>query len=870
MVDHLKDASGGGKPLDVKDKLYLRAPIGGWLGSIADVPDPVFSGRILGDGFAIDPTDATLRAPFAGVVTSLHRAHHAVTLRAEDGAEVLMHVGLDTVALKGEGFTPHVAEGDRVKTGDPLISFDMDVISQLVRSLVVPVVLTNGERFTLAVSSEGREVAAGDEVATIAAQGEAAASPAATSEGNVTVLKVRIADPHGIHARPAGLIAEAAKSGTAEVIIRMGDRKASAASPVGLMLLGAQHNDELTIEAKGTDGAEVANRIAQLIGGPLAEAAASSSAAEVTAAPEAVTSPVAASAAASADAPALWGPGVAKTIEGTTASTGLAAGTSVRITSEDFEVSETGADVEQEIKELRAALKTAAADISAKIAASKGQQAEILTAHLSFVEDPDLRDAAWTLIRDGKSAGYAWKTAIDRQVAALRKLGNPVLAERASDLEDVRRRVLAILLGVAGSATVLPENAIIFAADLLPSQFADLDLTKVVGIVLAYAGPTAHVSILAASKGIPAVVAAGVGVLCVPDGQPVILDADLGTVRINPPETDLADIRAAVIRRRERVAANRAATQDDCYTADGKRIEVVANLGGPADVAVALEGGAEGCGLMRSEFLFLNRTSAPSEDEQFAQYQAIADGLKGRPLIIRTLDAGADKDVPYAHLPKEENPALGMRGVRMSLWQPELLRTQIRALLRVKPYGQTKILLPMIATIADLRDVRKAIDEEMKALGRTAPIEVGIMVEVPSAALISKTLAAEADFLSVGTNDLSQYTLAIDRVNPRLAKQLDPFHPAVLRLIKLAAEGAEAHGRWVGVCGSLASFPLAAPVLIGLGVTELSATAGSIAEIKAMVRTLDMNKCKAVAEAALALESGEAVRRMLAQSWPEA
>ncbi|MBS1181713.1 MAG: ptsP [Proteobacteria bacterium] len=858
MVDHLKDASGGGKPLGAKDKLCLHAPIGGWLVSIADVPDPVFSGRILGDGFAIDPTDATLRAPFAGVVTSVHRAHHAVTLRAEDGAEVLMHIGLDTVALKGDGFTPHVAEGDRVKTGDPLISFDMDVISQLVRSLVVPVVLTNGERFTLTVPAVGREIAAGDEVASIASLGEVAPSQAGTSAGEAVIFKARVADPHGIHARPAGLIAEAAKSGAAEVVIRLGDRTASAASPVGLMLLGAQHNDELTIEAKGADGAEVANRIALLLGGPEEAAPAAP-----LATPEAIVSPA-------TEAPALWGLGVAQTIEGTTASPGLAVGVSVRITSEDFEISESGADVEQEIKELRAALQTAAADISTKIAASKGQQAEILAAHRSFVEDPDLRDAAWTLIRDGKSAAFAWKTAIDRQVAALRKLGNPVLAERASDLEDVRHRVLAILLGVSGSATALPEYAIIFAADLLPSQFADLDVKKVAGIVLAHAGPTAHVSILAASKGIPAVVAAGVGVLCVPDGQPVVLDADRATVRINPPAGEMTDIRAAVVRRRERFAASHAAAQAECRMADGNRIEVVANLGSPADVAVALESGAEGCGLMRSEFLFLNRTTAPSEDEQYAQYQAIADGLKGRPLIIRTLDAGADKDVPYANLPKEENPALGLRGVRMSLWQPELLRTQIRALLRVKPYGQSKILLPMIATLADLRDVRKVIDAEMTALGRTVPIEVGIMVEVPSAALISKTLAAEADFLSVGTNDLAQYTLAIDRVNPRLAKQLDPFHPAVLRLIQLTVEGAKAHDRWVGVCGSLASFPLAAPVLIGLGVTELSATAGSIAEIKAMVRTLDMNKCKAVAEAALALESGEAVRRMLAQAWPDA
>jgi phosphocarrier protein FPr/phosphocarrier protein len=855
----MKDAPGGDKPLGAREKLCLHAPIGGWLVSIADVPDPVFSGRILGDGFAVDPVDQTLRAPFDGVVTSVHRAHHAVTLRADDGAEVLMHIGLDTVALKGDGFTPHVGEGDRVKVGDPLISFDMDVISQLVRSLVVPVVLTNGERFVLAPPAADRVVAAGDEIASIAPLGNSTAGPTLAPIGETVTVKVRIADPHGIHARPAGLIAEAAKSGNAEVVIRLGDRTASAASPVGLMLLGAQCNDELTIEAKGADAAAVTNRIAALLHGPAADGAA---------APVAPT-PVAAAPVVTAEVPKLWGPGVAHVIEGTTASPGLTTGVSVRITSEEFAVSEVGADVELEMKDLRTALQVAAADIGAKIAASKGQQAEILGAHLSFVEDPDLRNAAWMLIRDGKSAAFAWKTAIDRQVAALRKLGNPVLAERASDLEDVRHRVLAILLGVSGSATALPDEAVIFAADLLPSQFADLDLTKVAGIVLAHAGPTAHVAIMAASKGIPAVVAAGVGVLCVPDGQPVILDADRATVNVNPPASELTDIRAAVSRRRERLAANRAMTLADCRMADGTRIEVVANLGGPADVAVALENGAEGCGLMRSEFLFLNRTTAPSEDEQFAQYQAIADGLKGRPLVIRTLDAGADKDVPYANLPKEENPALGLRGVRMSLWQPELLKTQIRAILRVKPYGQCKILLPMIATLTDLRQVRKVIDEEMVALGRTAPIEVGIMVEVPSAALISSRLAAEADFFSVGTNDLTQYALAIDRVNARLAKQLDPFHPAVLRLIQLAAEGAEVHGRWVGVCGSLASFPLAAPVLIGLGVTELSATSGSIAEIKAMVRTLDMEKCKAVAAAALALESGEAVRRMLAQAWPE-
>ncbi len=303
--------------------------------------------------------------------------------------------------------------------------------------------------------------------------------------------------------------------------------------------------------------------------------------------------------------------------------------------------------------------------------------------------------------------------------------------------------------------------------------------------------------------------------------------------------------------------------------ADGTRIEVVANLGALAEVAPALAAGAEGCGLLRSEFLFLHRETAPGEDEQHAEYQAIADALDGRPLIIRTLDAGADKDVPYAQLPQEENPALGLRGVRLGLWKPDLLRTQVRAILRVRPYGQCRILLPMIATVADLRTVRAVIDAEAQALGRDAPIEVGIMVEVPSVALIARQFAREADFFSVGTNDLTQYTLAMDRCNARLAQQLDPFHPAVLRLVGLAAEGARAHGRWVGVCGNLASSPLAAPLLIGLGVTELSASAGAIADIKAVVRNLDADQCRAVAEAALNLDSAEAVRQMLASCFPD-
>jgi phosphocarrier protein FPr/phosphocarrier protein len=847
--------------------IVLAAPLGGWLMPLDEVNDPVFAGRVLGDGVAIDPVESPLRAPFDGVVTSVHRARHAVTVRADCGAEALMHIGVDTVALKGEGFEVLVQQGARVMAGDPLIGFDVDLLAQLARSLVIPIILTNGDAFTLRRLDADREVKAGEPILAIAARAEAAQAPAAAPSGEIVTLSATLADPHGLHARPAGLLGAVAKETGAQITLLLGDRSANVASPVALMLLGAQQGHTLAIEASGPNARAAAERVAALLSSPDPMAAAGQSAPSAThaaplAAPQVKDAP---------DAPTTpLAPGEALEIDGVTGAPGLAAGHSRRFVVEALTFEEAGRGVETETAALRAARRQTAESIEAAIERSgAGQQADILRAHLAFLRDPDLSTTAAALIREGKSGAYAWKTTIDRQVAALRKLGNPVLAERAADLEDVCRRVLLILLGRKDDGLALAPDTILFADDLPPSQFADLDVSKLAGLCLASGGPTSHIAILAGSKGIPTVVAAGAGALRVPDGQPVVIDAEAGRVRVNPPAADFEATRAAALRRRERAAANRAATQADCYTADGVRVEVMANLGGPADVAVAVENGAEGCGLLRSEFIFLNRTAAPTEDEQLAQYQAVATGLQGRPLIIRTLDAGADKDVPYANLPKEENPALGLRGVRTSLWRPELLRAQARAILRVEPFGQVRMMLPMIATVQDLRDVRAIVAEEAASLGRTQPISIGIMVEVPSAALIAERLAVEADFFSVGTNDLTQYTLAMDRVNARLARQLDSFHPAVLRLIALAAEGAGAHGRWIGVCGSLASFPIAAPLLIGLGVRELSVTAAVVAEVKAIVRTLKIEDCVAVARQALTLESGAEVRRLLARHWPD-
>ncbi|MDR3435651.1 phosphoenolpyruvate--protein phosphotransferase [Telmatospirillum sp.] len=852
-------------PLPMGQPVALKAPLAGWLISLTDVPDPVFSQGILGLGAAIDPTGNVLVAPADGVVAAAHRAHHAVTLRLANGAEILLHVGLDTVGLAGEGFTLHVSEGQSVKTGDPLITFDMDILAHKAKSLVVPIVVL-GDTFMLSLFEADRPIAAGDDLFTVTnvgTDGQLPETPPDTS-GDVPLSRTLvIRDADGIHARPAGLIADCAKTFAARIVFQANGKQADARSPVKLMLLGLGGGDSVEVSAVGADALAALEAMAHLI----------DSAAGATTTTAAIADDAATPAVTERSVQPPFAQGEVVEIKGVQAVSGLATGHAVRLIQEEIEVPETGAGSELEEARLERALKTGRSDLTKEIETARNRnrsQAEILKAHLSFLDDPDLLDTAKELISQGKSAAFSWKSAASRQAAALRRLGNARLAERAVDLLDVERRILMALAGKssAGNQT-LADGSIVLAEDLLPSQLTGMDTAHVAGLCLAEGGPTSHVAILAASLGIPTVVAAGPDVLRIIDGTPLILDADHMSLQANPPADVLAATATRIERRKSRLAEAKAHAADDCRMADGKRIEVVANLASPTDALLAVANGAEGCGLLRSEFLFLDRATAPTEEEQLAQYQAVADSLEGRPLIIRTLDAGADKVLPYLALPRETNPALGLRGVRTSLWQPETLRTQLRAILRVRPYGQCRIMVPMVATIDELRAVRVMLDEERSALGLSQPISLGVMVEVPSVAVMADVFAAECDFFSVGTNDLTQYTLAMDRMNPQLAKRVDAFDPAVLRLIAQATAGAAKHGRWTSVCGGLASIPLAAPVLIGLGVTELSATASAVPEVKTMVRSLTMERCQAVAKEALAQDSAGAVRRLLATYWPE-
>lgn len=831
--------------------LVLASPLKGWIASLDEAPDAVFAGRMLGDGVAIDPLGGELVAPCDGVVASAHRSGHAVTLRADCGAEILMHVGLETVALGGEGFTVHVREGQAVKAGEPLISFDLDLLALKAKSLITPVVITNPEAFEIVRRDQDAAVEVGGFLMTLRPLGGAAT--VASGATNEIARAVTVPLMHGIHARPAARIAELAKTFAAETALAVDARRANARSPVGLMALAVRHGDEIQILASGADAEAAVAAIWALIESGMGEGVPVS--AKTPSAPAGLIAPPEPTVPAAPPADGV--------VKGVLAAPGLAIGKAVRLASIDLAVREDGQGVAHEEAALSAALDEVRVRIEAS--ASRGDKARkaILAAHLAFLDDPELIAQARSLIAAGKSAGFGWRSAVRGYVGALRTLGDRRMAERVDDLIDLERQVLRVLLSEDDETTILPPGSILLAEELLPSQLMAADPGVVAGFVTARGGPTSHVAILAAAMGIPALVALGGAALSIADGTALILDADGGSLRVAPDARALEAAQTALAGRQARKTAARAAAHEPAVTKDGTHIEVFANTGSVMDALAAIENGAEGCGLLRTEFLFLDRQTPPDEDEQARQYQTIADALQGKPLIVRTLDVGGDKAAPYLPIPAEENPALGLRGVRVSLWRPHLLKTQLRAILRVQPRGQCKIMIPMVGSLDELRAVRAVLEEAKRELGITAKVELGVMIETPAAAVTADLIAVEADFLSVGTNDLTQYVLAMDRGNPELAARIDALHPAVLRMIAQTCQGAKAHGRWVGVCGGLASDLVATPILLGLGVTELSATAAIVPEVKARVRDLDLLACQTLAAQALAQTSPEAVRALV-------
>jgi phosphoenolpyruvate-protein phosphotransferase len=502
-------------------------------------------------------------------------------------------------------------------------------------------------------------------------------------------------------------------------------------------------------------------------------------------------------------------------------------------------------------------------DIHDSVAASSGKaEAAIFHAHRSLLRDEDLVAEVSALIDAGHGAAWAWERVVAGRVADLRQVADERVAARAADLHDVGQRMLRLLAGVEQGAPELPDEPIILVAeDLAPSDTARLDPRRILGLCTVMGGPTAHTAIIARSLGIPAVVGAGPEILEHPEGATAVLDGAAGRLYLDPGADALASARSfqdELLRRRDRDFETR---HQPAILTDGYRVEIAANISRVAEAARAVEAGAEGVGLMRTEFLFLDRDAAPDEDEQYEAYATMVRALGGLPLYLRTLDIGGDKVVPYLSLPQEANPFLGVRGIRLTLRQPELFLPQLRAIYRASALGPVKIMLPMVATVEELRAARAIAERVRREIG-AAPVEIGIMIEVPSAVLMAPELAKEADFFSFGTNDLTQYILAMDRTHSTLAPHADGLHPAVLRAVDLTIRAAEAAGRWVAVCGGIAGDPVGALILTGLGVQELSMSLPSIAAVKAAMRRYSLAQARAFARRALACATADEVRAL--------
>ncbi len=500
------------------------------------------------------------------------------------------------------------------------------------------------------------------------------------------------------------------------------------------------------------------------------------------------------------------------------------------------------------------------------------EQAAIFKAHEMFLSDPTLLQQVEEFIRGGKSAPAAWMEAIESQAAMLEALNDPVFSARAVDLRDVGRRVVGILVGEEGEAKLPESPSVIIARELTPSQTILLPKDLVQGFCTVQGGRTSHVAILARGLGLPAVVGVSEDLLSeVQDGNTVVLDGTEGVLILDPSEETLSRYRAEKAALEEERRAAVLAGAKPAVTPDGRRIEIGANLGGAGreEALRALEFGAEGVGLLRTEFLYMERTTPPDEEEQIEAYAPYVEVMAGRPIIFRTMDIGGDKPLPYLDLPKEANPFLGKRGVRLSLAHPELFLTQLRAILRAGAGAAgIKIMFPMVASLDEVRAAKARLEEARRSLSEdglpyAADVEVGIMVEIPSAAVLADVLAPEVDFFSIGTNDLSQYTMAADRTHPDVGKMADAYHPAVLRLIKQVVDAAHGAGIWVGICGELAGDSLAAPLLLGLGVDELSMSSPSIPAVKERIRAWRYDDAVNLAAEALKMDSPESVRRLL-------
>jgi phosphocarrier protein FPr len=697
-----------------------------------------------------------------------------------------------------------------------------------------------------------------------------ATSTAAAVAPDALHIEETLRNAHGLHARPAAKLVRLAGQFDATITVENvtdGRGPVGARSLSGVSTLAAGEGDSVRIAAEGPDAEAALNAIGALLRNGFGEA---SDEASGTPPPEASgetppTPPAAAEAAAEAAADDI----PTGMLQGIGIQGGTAVGPVLRVADAMPNIPTTPPeDPEAAWQELQGALSTAQTKLTQEAAAATGATAGILDAQALLLEDPALRDDARHRILDAQAhPARAWMDAVEALADQYRATDDIYLQGRAADAQDVGRRVLLILLGEADRPTIQPDPpAIVVGTDLPPSLVAGFNPDHVLGVVCAGGSPTAHNAILLRGHGIPTVFGAGSPVEQVVESTRIGLDGEAGHVWIDPADDVVARLQQKQAAATERAAAAQAAADEDATMTDGTRIQVEANVSQPSDGAAAARHGADGVGLLRTEFLFDQTDAPPTEETQVDGLSTVAEALGDRPVTVRVLDAGGDKPLPYLSFPEERNPFLGLRGIRVLLRHPDLFETQLRAVLRVGARHNLRLLLPMVSTLDEVQATREAVEQARAALQRdgleaAATLPLGIMVETPASALLVPQLASQVDFFSIGTNDLTQYVMAADREHTALADLSDALHPPVLRLIRLVTEAAPAGT--VSLCGEAAADPQAIPVLLGLGVHRLSMRPAAIPAAKALIRQLSPDTTTALAEEAVNASSARAVRDLV-------
>jgi phosphoenolpyruvate-protein phosphotransferase len=656
----------------------------------------------------------------------------------------------------------------------------------------------------------------------------------------VLEVKTTVKHPEGLHARPAAQLVQTAQHFESDITITMGRWKADAKSVLEILTLGVNEGSEVSISADGEDAEQAIKALCELIESNFGDT-----------------------------------PNETTKIYGIPASFGIAIGpvyiykpTKIKLNSRKCD------NTSHELERLDRAFTTAETELKDLLEVAKertgADEAAIFEAHILMLADPSLRrDSQNAISEEELRAEIAIFQVGEEFAQKLEEVPDELIRQRAIDIRDVVKRVVRILTGVSDTAFAdLKSPSVIFADDLTPSETLQLDKALILGFYTRQGSRTSHAAILARSLGIPAVAGGDLDLDKLQNGMATILDGENGYIHIQPGEKTLGNYQAKLQAQTKKQADYLLSATESAQTLDGIQVEVAANIGGLEDAQVAVSSGAEAVGLLRTEFHFLERSDMPDENEQFHTYRSILKTLSPRPVILRTLDIGGDKELPYFELPEEANPFLGLRGVRLCFQNPELWIPQLRAALRAGHEHQLRLMFPMIANLGELRRAKEVVEECKLALRKekqpfAEDVEIGIMIEIPSVALMADILAPEVDFFSIGTNDLSQYTFAADRMNPSVAEIANPLDPALLRLLKHTIDGAHLYEKRVGMCGELAGEPLAIPILLGLGLDEFSMNPLQIPEAKALIRQLSAKDCQILAMESLQMESAEKVETLV-------